>query len=169
MIVALGDVVVSDFDGTLAKLVIAWQTLRESLGIQRIDDLWHETDLRRWDAVTNAEIEAAAGAEPVASVIEALGSVPVIAVLTSNDEAAVEAFLERWPDLRARVRAIVGRRTLGGPKTDFAVFSSGYAACLDAIGDERREVSYIGDMRYELDYARRLGARAFDVKELEAS
>jgi phosphoglycolate phosphatase-like HAD superfamily hydrolase len=166
---SLGEAVVSDFDGTLAKLEIAWQSLRETLGIERIDDLWQDADLRRWDAVTSAEIEAAAGAEPVTSVIEALGSVSAIAVLTSNDEAAVETFLERWPELRARVRTIVGRRTLGGPKTDFEVFSSGYATCLDAIGAESPMITYVGDMRYELDYARRLGARAFDVKELEAS
>ena len=63
----------------------------------------------------------------------------------------------------------MGRRALGGPKTDFEVFSSGYAACRDAIGDQQSEITYVGDMRYELDYARRLGARAFDVKELEAS
>ena len=91
-------------------------------------------------------------------------------MLTSNDETAVETFLDRWPDLRARVRAVVGRRALGGPKTDFEVFSSGYAPCLRAI--ERggvAAVAYIGDMSYELDYARRLGAHVFDVSELKAA
>ena len=69
--------------------------------------------------VTRAEVDAAKAAPPVPFVMEALDSVPVLAVLTNNDESAVETFLDRWPELRARVRAVVGRRALGGPKTDF--------------------------------------------------
>ena len=63
------------------------------------------------------------------------------------------------------MRVVVGRRALGGPKTDFEVFSTGYAALRPGRrgGTGAAEVTYVGDMRYELDYARRLGASAFDV------
>jgi phosphoglycolate phosphatase-like HAD superfamily hydrolase len=165
----LGDAVVADFDGTLARLVISWQTLRETLAVARIEDLWLDPDRRRWEPVTRAEVEAARTAAPVSRVIEALEPVPSLAVLTNNDETAVDAFLDRWPALHAKVRTIVGRKALNGPKTDFDVFATGYAACVNAIAVEGAAgtIAYIGDMRYELDYARRLGANTFDVKEFE--
>jgi phosphoglycolate phosphatase-like HAD superfamily hydrolase len=167
----LGDIVVSDFDGTLAKLIVPWQSLRETLAVERIEDLWKDPDPRRWAAVTRAEVDAAHTASPVPAVMQALESVRTIAVLTSNDETAVETFLGGWPDLRARVRAVIGRRALGGPKTDFTIFSKGYARCVRAAsaGAEGADITYLGDMRYELDYARRLGARALDVTELESA
>ena len=166
MSAALGAAVVSDFDGTLARLVIPWESLRERLSVDRIEDLWKHGDLSRWDAVTHAEIEAAATAAPVEPVLRALGSVPAVAVLTNNDEAAVDTFLDRRPELRASVVAVVGRRALGGPKTNFEVFSRGYAECLRALA-VTTDIAYVGDMDYELGYARRLGARAFGVHELE--
>jgi phosphoglycolate phosphatase-like HAD superfamily hydrolase len=165
---ALGAAVVSDFDGTLANLEISWPALRERLSVARIEDLWKDPDMQRWDTITYAEVEAARTASPVASVLEALGTVPDIAVLTSNDETAVETFLGRWPELGSRVRVVVGRRTLGGPKTDFEIFSTGYQRCVHAIAaHDPMSVAYVGDQEYELDYARRLGASTFGVSELE--
>jgi phosphoglycolate phosphatase-like HAD superfamily hydrolase len=160
--------VISDFDGTLAQLDISWQSLRESLSVARIEELWKDPDMQRWEAVARAEIEAARAASPVPSVVRALAPVADIAVLTSNDEGAVEAFLDRWPELGSRVRVVVGRRTLAGPKTDFEIFSSGYAKCLRAIEvlDPAGSV-YVGDQEYELDFARRLGAGTVGVHELE--
>ena len=46
-----------------------------------------------------------------------------------------------------------------------------YAGCVRAIGAtgaSHAPIAYIGDMSYELDYARRLGATAFDVKDIQA-
>ena len=171
MSATLGAAVVSDFDGTIAKLAIPWEALRRTLAVERIQDLWKDPDAGRWDVVARAEVEAAQTATPVPTVMQALDAVPAIAVLTNNDETAVAAFLDRWPELRARVRAVIGRRALGGPKTDFAVFSKGYARCVQAVAGSTgdAEVTYIGDMRYELDYARRLGAKTFDVTELGAA
>ncbi len=167
---SLGSAVVSDFDGTLARLDVAWQALRETLSVDRVDDLWSDPGPQRWDAVTRAEVEAARTAAPVPFVMHALSSVPAIAVLTSNDEDAVQTFLDRWPDLRSRVRAVVGRRALGGPKTNFEIFSVGYATCLRAIdAKESSRITYIGDSEYELDFARSLGADAYGVSELEAA
>jgi phosphoglycolate phosphatase-like HAD superfamily hydrolase len=167
----LGAAVVSDFDGTLAHLDISWQSLRESLSVARIDELWKDPDMQRWDAVARAEVEAARTAAPVASVVRALEPVADIAVLTSNDEGAVEAFLDRWPELGSRVRVVVGRRTLAGPKTDFEIFSSGYEKCLRAIAThDPAGTVYVGDQEYELEFARRLGAKSLGVHELsEAS
>jgi phosphoglycolate phosphatase-like HAD superfamily hydrolase len=168
---AFGTAVVTDFDGTLARLAIPWQSLRESLSVRRIEDLWLDADARRWEPVTRAEVDAALLAAPVPAVVEALGSVPAIAVLTNNDETAVQTFLDRFPDLRSRVCVVVGRQTLRGPKTDFTVFSAGYSACRHALssGDDSTEITYVGDMDYELDYARRLGAKAIDVRLLAAA
>jgi hypothetical protein len=165
----LGKAVVSDFDGTLARLVIPWSTLRETLGVGRIEELWRDADLGRWDPGTSAEVEAARTAAPLAFVLDALEGVPAIAVLTNNDEQAVATFLEHHPQLRARVCTVVGRRTLRGPKSDFEVFSAGYARCVEALAAEGPSIAYVGDMSYELDYARRLGAHAFDVTDLEAA
>jgi phosphoglycolate phosphatase-like HAD superfamily hydrolase len=167
---ALGAAAIVDFDGTLATLAIPWQTLRETLAVDRIEDLWNDPDTGRWAVVTRAEVEAAHVASPVPHVFEALAGVTELAVLSNNDESAIETFLERWPPLRERVRAVVGRRALGGPKTNFANFSEGYARCVAALTPaDTPNVTYIGDMSYELDYARRWGACAYDVKELEAS
>jgi phosphoglycolate phosphatase-like HAD superfamily hydrolase len=164
----LGVAVVADFDGTLANLEIAWARLRETLSVARIEDLWADPGMQRWDAVTDAEVDAARTAAPVPFVMHALRSVPAIAVLTSNDEAAVETFLDRWPELRARVRLVVGRRTLAGPKTDFAIFSAGYDRCSRAVASQDRpQITYIGDRAYELDFARRLGADTVAVTELD--
>ena len=169
MTAGLDGAVISDFDGTLALLAVPWPDLRASLSITRIDDLWHDPDAERWEVVTQAEIDAARVAAPVPGIMEALASATTVAVLTSNDEAAVEIFLARWPELAAKIGAIVGRRALAGPKTEFAVFASGYERCLRSVTERDAGVTYIGDMRYELDFARRLGARAVDVKELEAA
>lgn len=86
------------------------------------------------------------------------------AVLTNNAETAVSRFLERQ-SLLDRVVAIVGRETLAGPKRDFRVFEEGLHRCTQATCDARNgeSVVYVGDMDYELDYARRLGASAFHV------
>jgi phosphoglycolate phosphatase-like HAD superfamily hydrolase len=166
----LGTAVVSDFDGTLANLDIPWQTLRDQLSVARIEELWKDPDMQRWQIVARAEIEAARTASPVSSVIDALGSAPAIAVLTSNDETAVDTFLERWPALRSRVCLVVGRRTLAGPKTDFEIFSAGFAQCLRAVAArDSADVAYVGDQEYELDFARRLGASPFGVHELAAA
>lgn len=165
---ALGVAVVCDFDGTLTNLEIGWDSLRETLSVDRIDDLWRDRGMQRWAAVTEAEVHAARTASPVPFVMHALRSVPAVAVLTSNDEAAVETFLDRWPDLRSRVRVVVGRRTLGGPKTDFEIFSSGYARCRHAIASpDAGQIAYIGDQTYELDFARALGAATFGVRDLD--
>jgi phosphoglycolate phosphatase-like HAD superfamily hydrolase len=164
----LGAAVVSDFDGTLAHLDIAWDALRVELSVARIEDLWADPGMRRWETVTRAEVDAARTAAPVPFVMDALSQVPAIAVLTSNDETAVDTFLDRWPDLRSRVRTVVGRRSLAGPKTDFEIFSSGYARCCAAIApNDRPRIAYIGDRAYELDFARRLGAEPFAVTELD--
>jgi phosphoglycolate phosphatase-like HAD superfamily hydrolase len=166
----LGEAVVSDFDGTLADLEIPWPSLRAELSVARIEELWKDPDMERWHTVARAEIEAARTASPRSSVIDALGSTPAIAVLTSNDEAAVETFLDRWPALRSRVRLVVGRRALGGPKTDFEVFAAGFARCLRAVSaHDASAVAYVGDQEYELDFARRLGASTVGVHQLEAA
>jgi phosphoglycolate phosphatase-like HAD superfamily hydrolase len=176
----LGPAPVVDFDGTVAKLEIAWADLRERAGVRRIDELWtidrpdswapDSWAPDPWADVTHAETAAATAAAPVDAVVRHLADCHAVAVLTSNAEAAVEAFLDRFPDLAGRVVAIVGRETLAGPKSDFATFERGYRLCVEATADARGDgpVVYVGDMDYELDFAQRLGATAIAVSTLES-
>ena len=60
----LGEAVISDFDGTLAQLEISWQSLRDELAVDRIEEIWHDPDTRRWETVTRAEVAAAAWRPP---------------------------------------------------------------------------------------------------------
>ena len=154
-----------DFDGTIARLDVAWSELRARLGLGRIDEVWASRDERRWDEVTAAEIEAARVARPGPAVGSLMRSLDSFAILTSNAERAVTVFLARFPALEQRVALVVGRETLGGPKTDFEVFARGFALCSVALGSPARQV-YVGDQQYELDFARQLGADAVDVAAL---
>jgi phosphoglycolate phosphatase-like HAD superfamily hydrolase len=160
-----------DFDGTVARLEVAWARLRDAAGVHRIDELWHRDDPDPWVDVTRAEAEAAAAASPVDAVVRHLAAARAVAVLTSNAETSVAAFLDRFPDLRRRVVEVVGREKLAGPKTTFAVFERGYRRCVEATAEARGDgpVVYVGDMDYELDFARRLGATAVAVATLERS
>jgi phosphoglycolate phosphatase-like HAD superfamily hydrolase len=155
-----------DFDGTLARLEVDWDDLRRKLGVSRIDDLWAGSRDQDWAEVTATEVAAARRAEPVPSVSHLLKTVDRFAILTSNSEKAVAAYLERFPDLQSRVAVVVGREALGGPKTDFDVFERGFRTCLATLAAE--STTYVGDRSYELEFARRLGADAVDVASLDA-
>jgi phosphoglycolate phosphatase-like HAD superfamily hydrolase len=167
----LGPAPIVDFDGTLASLPVDWPVLRERLKVLRIDDLWRRDDPAgrdAWSEVTQVEVAAAARAHPVDVTVHLLGRAEGFAVLTSNSSRAVERFLEEQTDLSGKVVAIVGREALGGPKSDRARFSDGFSYCVEATAPlrGRRELVYVGDQAYELDFARHLGARAVDVASL---
>jgi phosphoglycolate phosphatase-like HAD superfamily hydrolase len=167
----LGPAPIVDFDGTLVSLPVDWPALRERLRVARIDDLWRRdgpASRDAWSEVMQAEVAAAARAHPVDATVNLLGRAEGFAVLTSNSGRAVERFLEDRTDLSGKVVAIVGREALGGPKHDLSRFSDGFSHCAEATAPlrGRREVVYVGDQAYELDFARRLGARAVDVAAL---
>lgn len=164
----LGPAPVVDFDGTIARLEVAWAELRTVAGVQRIDELWARDTPNAWADVTTAEAAAASCAPPVASILSQLEAARAVAILTSNAESSVAVFLDRFPALSRRVVTVVGRETLAGPKTDFDVFTRGYETCVEATASARGDgpVVYVGDMEYELDFARRLGARAIAVSTL---
>ena len=153
-----------DFDGTLARLAVPWQELKQSLGVRRVDDLW-ALGGDRWGEVTTAEVNAALVASPVPAVWRLLEEVDQFAVLSNNSESAVRAFLARFPAVNSRAAVVVGRETLGGPKTRFEVFARGYARCLAAVGGAFPP-TYVGDQLYELAFATRLGALVIDVASL---
>lgn len=165
----LGPAPIVDFDGTLARLDVPWAELRASLGVERIDDLWALDTPSAWNIITSAERDAAAASDPVDEVVQLLENATTVAVLTSNAEDAVHTFLARFPALRAKIAIVVGRETLSGPKTNFETFSTGYGTCVraTAVARDAQPVVYVGDMEYELAFARRLGALTFDVHALE--
>lgn len=164
----LRPVVVSDFDGTVAHLPVDWAQLRRELGVERIELLWDSADADAWAPVTRAEVAAAAQAKPIEPTVRALAGARAVAVLTSNSEHAVRAFLDRFPALDAHVGLVVGRETLAGRKTDFEIFRAGFERALAAIAPDATagDVSFLGDQEYELAFARRLGADAHHVDAL---
>lgn len=164
----LGRAPIVDFDGTLARLDVDWDRLRRELGITRIGELWSAGRPGAWEQVAAAEVAAAAEADAVVEVIDALDRAERFAVLSSNAESAIWRFLARFPHLEARAACVAGRETLGGPKDDFTVFARGFDACVRATSTARGHgaVEYIGDMPYEIEFARRLGAVAIAVDDL---
>jgi phosphoglycolate phosphatase-like HAD superfamily hydrolase len=164
----LGSAPLLDFDGTIAVLPVAWDRLRSELGVGRINDLWVANDPRSWSVVRTAEEDAARQAHPNPRLVEALEQVETLAVLTNNAETSVAVFLARFPSLERRVSLIVGREQLGGPKDEFSVFESGFRRCASATALARGAgaLVYVGDADYELRFARSLGARALNVKEI---
>lgn len=164
----LGSAPIVDFDGTIAFLPVVWDRLRAQLGVRRISDLWSEDDVDSWALVRAAEEEAAQRALPNRRLLHVLENVEAAAVLTSNSKACVSVFLSRYPLLESRVGVIVGREELCGPKEDFDVFRRGFFQCVSATASARGKepVVYVGDAEYELRYARALGARTWNVKEL---
>lgn len=162
-----GRVPILDFDGTLARLDVDWDSLRRRLGVSRIADLWEAgRSAPGWADVTAAELDAAATADPVLPVLALIEDAPHFAVLSSNSVDAIDVFLERFPTLVARAAVVVGRETLDGPKADFHVFERGYMRCVEAL-ERPAGVAYIGDQAYELEFAARLGADVIDARALD--
>jgi phosphoglycolate phosphatase-like HAD superfamily hydrolase len=173
----LGRAPIVDFDGTLARLGVDWDGLRARLGLTSLDELWTaeegaggggELDGQAWRAVTAAEVAAAREAQPVERMVSALARCQGFAVLTGNSQAAVNAFLDRRPELGSLCLAVAGRETLRGSKRDPAAFSRGFQLCADATKEVRGgdPLVYVGDLAWELAAARQLGALAIDVTEV---
>ena len=167
----LGPAPIIDFDGTLACLHVAWDDLRARLDVDRIAQLWQAENPDAWAMIRNAEIEAATKAIPFDPMRAGLELSSAFAVLTSNSEDAVNHFLRRFEALEARAAVVVGRETLAGPKSDYEVFRRGFTRCVAATAVSRgdQDVVYVGDAEWELDFARRLGARPVDARDLNAS
>ena len=85
---SLGPAPVLDFDGTLTRLAVPWDVLRELLAVQSVDALW-EQGIEAWEPVLAAEVEAPRRAAPVSEVMQALAPARAFAVLSSNDEGTV--------------------------------------------------------------------------------
>jgi phosphoglycolate phosphatase-like HAD superfamily hydrolase len=166
----LGPAPIVDFDGTLARLPVAWAELRAQLQIDCIAQLWQTDSPEAWSIVREAEIEAARRATPLEPVCADLENSTSFAVLTANSEDAVTCFLRRFTALDSRVAVIVGRETLAGPKHDYEVFRRGFTSCAMATAPARADgaVTYAGDTDWELEFARRLGAEAVDARRLNA-
>src|SRR5262245_5560361 len=144
----LGRSPITDFDGTLARLPVAWEALRIQLRVRRLADLWEREDaVRCWQVVRNAEVAAAREAVPIDAVGSRLQRADAFAILTSNAEDSVLEFLEHFPKLRSRCACVVGRETLGGPKDDFRIFRRGFDLCVAATAHARAEaaIEFVGN------------------------
>ena len=158
---------IADFDGTLTRLRVDWDSLRAALGVRSIGELWERHDPAAFDAVAEAERNGTrvAGDDPAAA--EFVRRFAAFAVLTDNSEGSVAVFLERQADLAERCVAVVGRESLGGPKRDPLVFRAGVVRCVAELGSPPLGwVTYLGDGADELRQASELGMRAVDVASL---
>lgn len=166
----LGPAPIVDFDGTITVLPVDWDALRARLHVDVVVRLWDSDRPDGWSVVRDAEVEAARHAAPITAVQRLLERSAEFAVLTSNSEDAVAAFLERFPTLKSRVAVVVGRETLAGPKSDYEVFRRGFTKCVAATEAARADghVVYAGDADWELEFARKLGAEAVDARTLIA-
>ncbi len=166
----LGTAPICDFDGTMARLDVGWADLRVRFGVRSIEELWLGERDDDWSIVTEAEITAAADAQPVEEVMDALACAERYAVLTNNDEGAVGCFLERFDKHAAKAVVIVGRRTLGGSKRDVDRFATGFHLCCTALQLPACDAAvYVGDGAYELEFAGALGARAVSAPPIATS
>jgi phosphoglycolate phosphatase-like HAD superfamily hydrolase len=158
-------VLISDFDGTIARLDLDWADLRRRCEVRSIGELWNGP-ASGWEPITRAEVRAARIARPVQHVLDLIEGFGEVAVLTNNSELSVAAFLEPRRELAAMVRCTVGRETLGAPKNDFPVFLGGVEMCAAALGvaEGFSSCCYIGDQDYELDFARHLGMDVVDAR-----
>jgi len=165
----LGPAPILDFDGTITRLRVDWQGLRERFEVVSIEELWLG-DPAKWDVVTAAEIEAALQAPEIEAVMSLLVSVEKFAVLTSNSNLSVRAFFTRYPSLQKRLAMVCGREELAGPKTDYYRFRAGMERCLAATSVARAGgiAVFVGDAPYELVFAEKMGLRAIDVAEILA-
>lgn len=162
-----GPTAILDFDGTIAHLPVDWPRLRRQLGVERIADLW-QLHAFVWSIVESAEVHAALVAEPVGNVLTLLDQTESFAILTSNSARSVEVFFQRYPAVRERLVAIAGRAELGGPKHEFVHFARGMSLCRHAIETHcpHGQPIYVGNERFELDFATSLGLNAIDIREL---
>ncbi len=96
----LGRAPIVDFDGTLARLDVPWDDVRQALEVGRIRELWNDDAPSKWAVVSEAEEAAARTADVVPEMERALAQAASFAVLSSNSEAAVWRFLDRFDNLR---------------------------------------------------------------------
>jgi phosphoglycolate phosphatase-like HAD superfamily hydrolase len=161
-----GRVLITDFDGTLVKLAVDWPALRALLGVQRIRDVVTRGDPQLVHIVAAAEREGAIWGQPVEAALAFVRGFDRYAVLSDNSEIAIDAFLSGYPEIRARCEAVVGRESLGGPKSELDHFVDGIEICRRALGGGG-QVVYLGDAGYELAFARELGLETIDVASLQ--
>jgi len=156
--------VIADFDGTIARLPVDWQALREAFHVSSIEEVLETFDQSEWDRLKRAEVAAAEVAEPMMKTVSFLNESEGYVILTNNDVAAVTNFLTRFASSLARPRRIIDRNVLGGSKKNFEKFSAAVLQCSDSL-DARKseEVTYLGDSTYELDYADALGFKTILV------
>jgi phosphoglycolate phosphatase-like HAD superfamily hydrolase len=161
-----GRVLITDFDGTLVKLAVDWPALRARLGVQRIRDVVTRGDPQLLHTLAAAEREGAIAGQPVEPALAFVRSFDRYAVLSDNSEIAIDAYLSGYPEIRARCDVMVGRESLGGPKSERDHFVDGLEICRRALGGGEHVV-YLGDTAHELAFARELGLETIDVATLQ--
>lgn len=165
------DFAIFDFDGTLMRLDVNWSEIRNDLGIDSVEEIWshsEEQQLKEWEKISCAELEAFGRSKAIASTSALLPDLNNFGVLTNNCEEVVAKFLVSVGINPSKV-PIVGRNWLRTSKKNFERFSQGVAQiALTSSYPENffnLNLGYLGDSTYELDYALELGFQSYLVEQ----
>ena len=164
----LGRAPIVDFDGTLARLDVPWDDVRQALGSGESANCG--TTTHQANGLSSARRRRQRLAQPTSYLrwSELWRKPPRLPCSVPTARPRCGGFSIALTICESRADRVVGRETLAGPKTDFDVFARGFSACIEATAAVRdgAVVVYVGDMSYELAFARRLGARSIHVEDL---
>lgn len=162
------DAYVYDLDGTLVRLDVDWETVREEvaavLRARDVDvagvDLWGLLELAEETGYRQPVEETIAGHEregarlaPKCRLAEALPHDVPVGVCSLNAEAACRIALERY-GLDSAVETVVGRDTLDVTKPH----PEPLLAVVEALGATPARTVFVGDSQRDAETARAAGA-----------
>jgi phosphoglycolate phosphatase-like HAD superfamily hydrolase len=164
------DFVIFDFDGTLMQLDVDWTEIRSDLDIDSVEEIWghsEEQQLKEWEKISSAELEAFGRSKTIASTSSLLPDLN-FGVLTNNCEEVVTRFLFSV-GINPISIPIIGRNWLKTSKKNFGRFSQAVSHITSTLSSSKNllnlNLGYMGDSTYELDYALELGFQSYLVKQ----
>lgn len=164
------DFAIFDFDGTLMRLDVNWSEIRNDLGIVSVEEIWshsEEQQLKEWEKISSAELEAFGRSKAIASTSALLPDIK-FGVLTNNCEEVVANFLVSV-GINPNDVPIIGRNWLRTSKKNFERFSQAVAQIASTTSNPENffnlNLGYLGDSTYELDYALELGFQSYLVEQ----
>jgi hypothetical protein len=155
---------ISDFDGTITNLDVDWKGLRERLSVSSIEELLLEDFKRSWLDLKKVEINGVTAEWASIDVRKRIANVESFSILTNNDKEAVSKFFDLQSEIAEKPTIVIDRNFLGGSKKNFKNFSKGIDTCLTHMHcGNLKEVVYLGDSNYEIEFAEQLGLFAIQV------
>lgn len=164
--------VVFDLDGTIVKLKVDWEGLREELSkkfdadfnsiIREIEKLSDKKKKEAFEIVQSYEMENIEDAEPIEesiSLIRDIKEYVKLAIFSTNTRRAIETVLSKL-DLLYRFEMIVSMEDVKRLKPD----PEGLIKIINGLNVGREEVIYIGDKEIDLEMGRSIGVKTRLIK-----